>query len=164
MTMSDKILLERLIRAYIESDYLVKALNYLQWGKPDEISIIGNLMRNREAWPYFADVMAGAHVEIVDQHARYHAWCKLRTRYPRPSSHPSVGTQYAVDGPFCHTILFGMRRNVTWMQLERHPYGGVKNTILHGLDWWKYGQTKRNQGPFGTSEYIDTRPVRIIPT
>lgn len=161
--MTDKALLERFIRASFESDYLVEALNYLQWGKPDEISIIGNLMRIPQAVPFFRDVMAGAHVEILDQHARFHAWSKLPTRYARPSSHPSIGTQYAVDGPFCHTILFGMRRNVTWLQLERHPYGGKKNTILHGLDWWKYGQTNRNQGPYGDSEYIDKRPVYIIP-
>lgn len=166
--MGDKAILERFIRAYIDADHLVEALNYLQWGKANEIAIMGNLMRIQQAWPYFADVMAGAHVEIADDHARYHAWSKLPPvggrPYGRGSSHSSIDPQYAVDGPFTHTILFGNRRNVTWLQLERTPYGGgVVSKARHILDWWKYGQSKRNQGPYGDSELTDKRPLVFVP-
>ncbi|MBL8821462.1 MAG: hypothetical protein JNJ77_02665 [Planctomycetia bacterium] len=103
--------------------------------------------------------MSGAHVELVDGHERYHAWRALRTAVDRPSSHQSDGTQYQVAGPLCHAILFGKRRDVTWVQLENHPWGGVKNSIMHIVDWRNYHATGKNQGPYGSSIYVESYPL-----
>lgn len=142
---------------------LKKTIDLLNRANPDEIKILADVMRITSAQQYFGEVMRGAHVEIVDGHAAYHAWRTLRTSKSRSSSHQSDGTQYQVVGPFCHTILFGKRRDVTWLQLEEHPWGGVKNGILHAVDFVQYKISGKNQGPYGSSSYVEKHPLRFQP-
>jgi hypothetical protein len=142
---------------------LKKTIDLLNRANPDEIRILADVMRIKPAQQYFREVMRGAHIEIADGHAFYHAWRQLRTTTTRPSSHEHVGDQYQVAGPFCSAILFGKRRDVTWLQLEEHPYGGVVNKILHGVDFFQYlfSGMNKNQGPYGTSRYVEKRPLRF---
>lgn len=162
--MSDKAHIIWLITAYIKpGGDLKKMINLVHRANPDEITILASIMHDRPAQSFFGDVMAGAHVELVDGHARYHAWSALRTATPRSSSHQSDGKQFQVEGPLCHAILFGKRRDVTWVQLENHPWGGIKNRLMHIIDWRNYHATQKNQGPYGSSIYQESYPLRFGP-
>ena len=162
--MDDNTLIAWLIGNHINrGEDVQKVMKVFYRANPDEITILADLMRIKLAQEYFGQVMRGAHVEIRDQHARYHTWRKLRSAGTRLSSHKSYGAQYHVDGPFCHTILFGKRRDVTWLQLERHAFGGAKNGFLHIVDWIRYHVTDKNQGPYGDSVYVESNPLRFDP-
>jgi hypothetical protein len=140
---------------------LKKTMDLLNRANPDEIRILADAMRLEQAQQHFVEVMRGAHVEIFDGNALYHAWRVLRSASSRKSSHRSEGAQYQVVGPFCTTILFGKRGNVTWLQLEEHPWGGITNSILHGADFFQYKVSGKNQGPLGSSKYVESYPLRF---
>ena len=163
--MNDNALIAWLIRKHINPGAgQNKVLNLLNRANPDEIKILADLMRIIQAQQHFVEVMRGAHVEIFDGCMRYEAWRVLQTADSRKSSHRSEGTQYQVVGPFCTTILFGKRGYITWLQLEEHPWGGIKNSILHSVDFVQYKISGKNQGPYGSSKYVDTFPLRFYPT
>jgi hypothetical protein len=142
---------------------LTKVIDLVNQANPDEIKILADVMRIKAAQQYFGEVMRGAHVEIVDGHAAYHVWRTLKTAKSRASSHQSEGTQYQVSGPFSKAILFGKRRDVTWLQLEGHPWSGVQSRLGHIVDFFRYKVTGKNQGPFGSSPYVEKNPLRIQP-
>lgn len=161
--MNDKELIRMLITAYLKpGGDLKRMLNLLNRANPDEITILASIMHDRPAQSFFGDVMSGAHVELVDGHSRYHAWRALKTAKPRPTLHQTEGKAYQLVGPLCHAILFGKRRDVTWVQLENHPWGGgIKNRIMHTIDWRNYHATEKNQGPYGSSIYVESYPLRF---
>ncbi len=138
-------------------------LHNLNRANPHEITILANLMKIKDAQRSFREVLSGAHVTIFDLGERYYVWKALKSADARRSSHPSDGAQYHVDGPFCHTILFGKRGSLTWLQLEDHPLGGVKNFVGHTTDWVKYSVTHKNRGPYGSSSHTDNKPLYYLP-
>jgi hypothetical protein len=71
-----------------------------------------------------------------------------------------MGPQYHVDGPLIHTMLFGWVNDWTWFQFERH----TSDEVAHYYDWWVYGQSKENQGPYGTSPYTEEQPADFVQT
>lgn len=160
--MDDLTLIARLIGEHINPGAnLTKVIALANQANPDELKILADLMRIKAAQQYFGEVMRGAHVELVDGHAAYHTWRTLRTAKSRASSHQSDGTQYQVSGPFSKAILFGKRRDVTWLQLEGHPWSGVKSRLGHVADFFRYKVTGKNQGPYGSSRYVENYPLRI---
>ena len=130
------------------------------WPKanPDEVAILGGVLSIPSARKHVMDILSGAHVRIFDFGSRYEHWKGLKSAHTRRSSHASDGPQYHVDGPLSHTILFGKIGNRTWMQLEGNPQG-----VGHVVDWIKYSVTKKNQGPYGSSSYVENRPLEFIP-
>ncbi len=162
--MDELTLLARLIGVHYPDPAARKQLLHnLHRANPDEITILANLMKIKDAQRSFREVLSGAHVTIFDLGQRYKAWQALTSADSRPSSHKSDGTQYHVDGPFCHTILFGKRGSLTWLQLEDHPLGGVKNFAAHIGDWVKYSVTHKNRGPYGSSSHTDNNPLYYLP-
>lgn len=160
--MSDLELIAGLIGKHINPGAnLTKVIDLANQANPDELKILADLMRIKAAQEFFGEVMRGAHVELVDGHAAYHVWRTLRSAKSRASSHQSDGTQYQVSGPFAKAILFGKRRDVTWLQLEGHPWSGVKNRVAHIADFVRYKVTGKNQGPYGSSSYVEKSPLRI---
>jgi len=161
--MNDLALIKWLIDAHIKMPSHQKEMrSALAQANPDEITILASIMRDRSAHHLFSRVMAGAYVQIADNQQRYNSWQKLRTAEPRSSSHQSDGTQYGIIGPLTHTILFGNLRNLTWLQLENHPWGGgIRNYIGHTIDFFKYKHKTRNQGPYGESIYFEHFPLKI---
>ncbi|HZZ78509.1 MAG TPA: hypothetical protein VFE62_08325, partial [Gemmataceae bacterium] len=100
------------------------------------------------------------HVFIMDKGDRYRAWKQLPSTDDRRSSHPSDDTQYHVDGPFCHTILFSKFGDHTWVQLENSPFS-FYYILDHTMDFFVYKLTGRNQGPYGSSAFTDQNPIRV---
>lgn len=161
--MNDLALIKWLIDTHIKIAEHQKEMRIaLAQANPDEITILASILRDRSAHHLFSRVMAGAYVQIADNQQRYNAWRVLRSARDRHSSHQSDGKQYGVSGPLSHTILFGKLRNLTWLQLEKHPWGGgIKNRIGHGVDFVKFFLTTKNQGPYGNSIYFEHYPLRI---
>lgn len=160
--MGDLTLIAKLIGESINPGAnLTKVIDLVNQANPDELKILADLMRIPAAQQYFGEVMRGAHVELADGHAAYHTWRTLRSAKSRKSSHQSDGTQYQVSGPFSKAILFGKRRDVTWLQLEGHPWSGVQSRIGHIQDFLRYKFTGQNQGPYGSSSHTDKNPLRI---
>lgn len=161
--MDDLALLAKLIGVhYPDPAARKKLLHNLHRANPDEIAILANLMKIKDAQRSFREILSGAHVTIFDFGERYKAWKALKSADSRPSSHPSDGTQYHVDGPFCHTILFGKRGSLTWLQLENHSVG-IRQIAGHAVDFIKYQATRENQGPYGSSRHTDNRPLYYLP-
>lgn len=161
--MDDRAFLIKLIgMAYPSGPMRIKLLTAVQWAKPDEVAILADVMRIKDAQRGLREILSGAHVTIFDQGKRYDRWRVLPTAQTRRSSHRSDGPQYHVDGPFTHTILFGVHGGYTWLQLENHSTG-VRQFPGHMLDWLKYSVFKENQGPYGSSKHVDNRPLRYIP-
>jgi hypothetical protein len=88
------------------------------------------------------------------------------------SSHQSNSKQFSIRGEFIVECLIGTRshnnQEYTWLQLERHKaYGeGFFDTVINGLahlyDWIIYKITGRNIGPYGTSNYVEHKPFRVV--
>lgn len=128
----------------------------------DEMIILSDVLWFQDARPNVVEVMSGAHVWIMDQGDSYRAWKQLRSKDDRPSSHPSDDTQYSVDGPFCHSILFSKFGNHTWVQLENNPFSRFPLFLLsHGMDFLAYKISGNNQGPYGSSQFTDKNPLRV---
>jgi hypothetical protein len=131
---------------------------------PDEYDILFHLLDSPESRKLTGEIFRGAHVRICDKGARYCDWKTLPTARTRHSSHDSVGDQYHVDGPLTHTILFGKFAGWTWLQLESHPIYDLVNLIGHGLDYYRYWRTDKNQGPYGSSPHAEhSDPLVILP-
>jgi hypothetical protein len=126
---------------------------------PDEAQILDDIFLIPEARRNASEIFRGAHVVIADGGQRYQAWAKLRTARTRISSHRSDKPQYAVNGPCCHTILFGTANGNTWFQLENNP----SDEIYHFYDFVAYVFTGENRGPYGSSDHTDSNPLRIKP-
>lgn len=124
----------------------------------DELRILDDIFLLKQARWQASDIFCGAHVELWDDGERYRAWSKLKSAHARKSSHKSDKTQYSVSGRCCHTILFGMLDNTTWFQMENNT---LDDFWYHAYDFVEYKLTGRNQGPYGSSQYKDTNPIRI---
>jgi hypothetical protein len=135
----------------------------LQVARPDEITILSDVLVLADAKPYVAEIMGGAHVIISDNGERYRAWKTLASVDDRNSSHKSDDTQYHVDGPLCHTILFSKFGGYTWVQLENNPFEFSLHLLGHTVDFLAYQLTGRNQGPYGSSQFTDDHPLRLSP-
>jgi hypothetical protein len=161
---------DRILQSCLEEGRKQEIRQILLHGKPSdaELAVLFGVMNIRASWSLLgrddpiAEILRGAHVRVWDDGSRYEDWKQLPGVQPRPSSHPSDGTQYHVDGPLVHTALFGKIGNLTWLQLENHSVG-ITNIPGHALDYIKYISTRKNQGPYGSSRYIDSRPMRVFP-
>jgi hypothetical protein len=126
----------------------------------DEIIILSDVLRRPDARPYVVDIMSGAHIIIMDKGECYRTWKQLDSVDDRRSSHKSDDTQYQVEGPLCHGILFSKFGGYTWLQLENtawHWYASLN----HGIDYAVYKKTGLNQGPYGMSKFNDKNPLRL---
>jgi hypothetical protein len=143
----------------LDNDRKQEIIDKMYQATRDETTILHSVFEIPATWRFVGEIMKGAHVRIFDMGARYDAWKALPTASTRRSSHHSEGAQYHVNGPLVHTVLFGKVSNRTWFQLEGHPQG-----FGHVVDFFKYKFTGENQGPYGSSHYIDNRPIEIMPT
>ncbi len=100
-------------------------------------------------------------LRIQDSGRRYDDWKRLTTD-SRPSSHPSDVPAYQVKGPLVHAALFGQIGDRTWLQLEGNPLD-ARHFFGHAYDLFAYAFTQKNQGPYGSSRYIDSRPLEVQP-
>lgn len=142
----------------LAADQKRQAVKNLIRSHPDETAILAAVFEILATRPHAAEILSGAHVRIFDMGARYDAWKQLPSARPRLSSHRSDGPQFHVDGPLVHTVLFGRIGNKSWMQLEGHPQG-----VGHFIDYFKYGITQKNQGPYGSSGHVENRPLEFQP-
>ncbi len=122
-------------------------------------------------------ILKGAHVHINDADF-YYNWGKLSDGYKRISSHPSKKNcpQYSINGPWLHTILFGIVTNkesqdLTFFQLENSAFGAIpgcgyremlRQNAIHAIDYVKYKARGLNQGPYGQSEFKDKNPILLF--
>ena len=143
----------------LDEDEKRTALRNLKHAHVDETDILYGVFEIRATWRFTAEILKGAHVRIFDMGARYDDWKSFPSASTRRSSHHSDGPQYHVNGPLVHTVLFGKIGNWTWLQLEGDPQG-----FSHVIDWLKYSITRKNQGPYGSSHYVENRPIQILPT
>lgn len=142
----------------LEEEKKRSALSNAYHASLDEIDILHGVFEIKATWRFAGEILRGAHVRIFDMGERYDDWKKLPSADTRHSSHRSEGPQYHVNGRLVHTVLLGKIWNRTWLQLEGHPQG-----IRHVIDWVKYNITHENQGPYGSSRYIENRPLEIQP-
>jgi hypothetical protein len=127
----------------------------------DEIVVLSDVLARPDARQFVVDIMSGAHIIIMDKGERYRVWKQqLESAHERCSSHKSDDTQYQVEGPLCHGILFSKFSNHTWLQLENTPWHWY-SAPSHGIDYAMYRQTGLNQGPYGMSKYNDHNPLRL---
>lgn len=52
---------------------------------------------------------------------------------------------------------------LSWFQLERNPMVNLRTVIGHSYNYICYKVTKKQQGPFGVSLHVDTRPIFLHP-
>jgi hypothetical protein len=142
----------------LEEDRKREALHNLLRASAAEASILFDIFEVPNTWRYTAEILRGAHLRIHDSGALYDAWKGLHGADTRGSSHKSDAPQYHVDGPLVHTVLFGRLDGRTWVQLEGRPVG-----IGHLIDYFRYRITHKNQGPYGASEYRESRPLEFLP-
>jgi hypothetical protein len=133
-----------------------EALGKLPRATLAELEILWGVFEIKDTWRRAGEIFRGAHLRIFDQGARYDDWRKIPTARTRRSSHASDGAQFHVDGPLVHTVLFGRIGNFTWLQLEGAPQG-----LAHVADFFKYKFTGKNQGPYGSSPHVDSRPIQV---
>src|SRR5262249_12012818 len=158
-------LLSRLIQdSALAEDKKREALHNLRRANPDEFDILHQIFDIPEAVKLIGEIFRGGFVRICDKGARYDDWKTLPTADTRSSSHDSDGDQYHVDGPLVHTILFGKFGDWTWLQLENHPIYDLVNIFGHTLDYFRYRDSGRNQGPYGTSVHAEKKAPLIIPS
>src|SRR5262245_22000154 len=157
-------LLARLIQdSDLAEDKKREAAHNLRGANPDEADILYKIFEIPEAVKWFGEIFRGGFVRICDKGARYDDWKTLPTAKTRDSSHDSDGDQYHVDGRLAHTILFGKFSGWTWLQLESHPIYDVVNIIGHLADYFRYLNSGKNQGPYGTSTHAEKHDPLIIP-
>jgi hypothetical protein len=149
-----------IVNADLDDDNKQDALNNVARATADELYILEDIFGSAAAWPWAGEIFSGAHLRVHDGAARYNDWRTLRSADTRHSSHRSTGPQFHIDGPLTHTVLFGWVNDWTWFQLERH----TSDEAGHYYDWWVYGQSKENQGPYGTSPYTEERPADFVQT
>jgi hypothetical protein len=128
---------------------------------PDEAQIMDDVFILHQAKLNASEIFCGAHVVIADGGRRYDSWINLHSANPRHSSHASDKQQKAVSGPCCHTILFGVLNDHSWFQMERNE---EDDWVFHLKDFVVYWLTRKNQGPYGSSPYTDSNPIRISTT
>jgi hypothetical protein len=160
---------DRIRQSCLEEDRKREVWQNLFHANDDELAVLFGVMNIRATWSLtgrddpIAEILRGAHVRIWDDGSRYEDWKRLPTAEVRPfSSHRSDDTQYHVDGLLVHTALFGRIDNVTWLQLENHA-AGIRHVIGHVFDYFDYASTLKNQGPYGSSRYIESRPMIVYP-
>lgn len=148
-------------------DY-IRLFKHLAICNKDEEILLKQLQQNFAINDYqLKQILSGAHVRLQDEGKTYQTWVQeMETKQARVSSHPSSGPQYAVRGPFVKELLFSQIEedgvSYTWFQLENHP---VKfgHYIRHMWDYIVYKITQKNQGPYGSSSDIDSRPMVLFP-
>lgn len=145
----------------IDKHSLLSNLGRATW---DETNLLDDLFSIIDASraKNLSEIFRGAHVVIYDSRDNYLQWRNLGSASQRPSSHYSYDEQYEVAGPLCHTVLFGTIGGHTWFQMENHSYDA--SMIKHGIDYVRYKESGRNQGPYGSSAYTDKHPLWIQPT
>jgi hypothetical protein len=164
MSSFSSVVQQRIRASSLDEKRKQEALGKLAHANDDEIAVLFGVMNIRASWVLrgrhdpIAELLKGAHLLIWDSGARYDDWRRLPSAKSRISSHRSDGTQYHVDGPLVHTVLFGRLGDRTWLQLENHPVG-----VGHGVDYVKYKISNENQGPYGSSPYLDKRPIEVHP-
>jgi len=157
------VILSRLIQdSDLAADEKQKAHHIALRAAPDEADVLYGIFAIPDAQKFVGEVLRGAHVRIGDKGARYDDWKTLPTADTRSSSHQSDGDQYHVDGPLCHTILFGKLGNWTWLQLEGHPIQDVVSFFGHMYDYIQYRRTHENQGPYGSSPHTEKHDPLVI--
>jgi hypothetical protein len=122
-------------------------------------------MRDRS---FLKEVVGGAYVEFDDIEGSggrcgYNFLTGLEGNYQRVSSHSSTTQQYGLpQGKVIGSVLIGTKNNnVTWFQLEgagwniRNPVGAFK----HALDTILYVVLRRQMGPLGTSDHLESNPL-----
>jgi hypothetical protein len=147
---------KRIVGSDLAADEKAQALRNLRRATLAEVEILCGVFAIKDTHRYAGEIFRGAHVRIFDMGARYDDWRQLPTASARRSSHRSDGAQYHVDGPLVHTVLFGRIGSWTWLQLEGNPQG-----LHHVVDFFKYKVTGKNQGPYGSSGAVDSRPVTV---
>jgi hypothetical protein len=141
----------------LDEDHKREALDNLGRSNFDERQVLYGILETKWAWAYAGEILRGAHVQIFDMGARYEDWSTLKSADSRGSSHASEGDQYHIDGPLVSTVLFGKTGSWTWVQLEGHTQWHPG----HLIDFFKYKIAGENQGPYGSSRYVENRPIRI---
>lgn len=127
----------------------------------DETKVLDTVLSFISIQPYIGELFRGGHFSLRDGGHYYDSWRRARSARERPSSHKSDRQAFEIAGPLCHTILVGSLGNRTWFQLENHAYYG--STVGHGVDFYKYWRSSRNQGPYGSSPRTDSNPIWIPP-
>jgi hypothetical protein len=146
----------------------IRLCKHLAICSKDEEEILKQLQNNFHLTnDELKQILGGAHVRLKDGGVTYETWVKtMETKQKRVSSHPSSSDQYGIRGPFVKELLFSKieenGETYTWFQLENHP---VKfgHYIRHMWDYVVYKATRNNQGPYGSSPAIDSRPIILDP-
>lgn len=117
------------------------------------------------------DILKGAFTILPDQGAFYKQVAQGKgpfeglLPYKRLSSHRSKAHELGVVlGPVLGSMLVGTKKKTghTWFQLENAPWGdGASWTekLRHSKDYVVYLWSGKSQGPLGTSNYTEKRPL-----
>lgn len=148
-------------------DY-IRLFKHLAICKKDEEEIVKKLQSEYVLTDeQIKEILGGAHVRLKDGGRTYEEWVnRMSTKQARMSSHPSSSTQFGIRGPFVKELLFSKievnGEQYTWFQLENHP---VKfgHFLRHMKDYFVYKLSGKNQGPYGSSPAIDSKPLVLEP-
>lgn len=145
-------------------DY-VRLMKHLAICNNDEKELINKLQRDFFLTSMdISEILQGAHVWLDDEGKTYDEWIeKMESKEERISSHPSSDAQFSVRGPFVKELLFSKITDQNgkiyrWFQLENNPfqYGYFLRYIR---DYFLYKLFGRNQGPYGSSVFRDSKPL-----
>jgi hypothetical protein len=154
-----------------------------------ELSLLGDLVAAGLTHDQLLRLLEGGHL-LLPGHHRLRRWRALAGVEPRTSSHyhpddrrvgrgpdwveaararvddahahPVYGQQYGLKGKFVHEALFGPGpHHTTFVQLERAAPSKL-HLVQHIADWVRYRLTRRNQGPYGSSNDTDAEPMRGV--
>jgi hypothetical protein len=115
-----------------------------------------------DKYAFLSEFLSGAHLALQDGRRYYYKWGRLKGAHFRPSSHASDKPEFGIEGRFVHEALIGQFQGQTWIQLERHSVD-LSQAPGHALDYVKYTQSGKNQGPYGESGIADKFPL-FVPT
>ena len=113
------------------------------------------------------EMLKGAYLRFEDNGELYNKLVHLfhANLQKRRSSHDSCAQQYSFSGPIVKEILFGVSKEnglkTTWIQFERHDTNTPVNFVLHLGDYFLYKWTGKNIGPYGSSNYTESNPLKV---
>lgn len=116
------------------------------------------------------EILKGGYLKLEDNGSFYNELIYIfhPNLQKRHSSHHSCVQQYSFSGPVVKEVLFGVSEDkkgtlTTWIQFERHNTHTLINLILHLFDYVIHKYTGKNIGPYGSSNYTESNPLKVSP-
>lgn len=114
------------------------------------------------------EMITGGHLKFDDNGSLYKELTDMfrQNIEQRRSSHSSCVPQYSFYGVCVKEVLFGISedscgKQTTWIQFEKHNTKTVIQLILHIIDYIMHRWSGQNIGPYGCSDFTESKPYDI---